>query len=227
MVMLVDLGTKHGDAITQFRQRAGRTVLSAKAVAQCKPHRCVGYERPEAAGYRERVEKQGYGFAIADLSDPVQLELLPTADIYLAWHFLEHLPDKEAAARVVHAALTRARRLAWFRLPSFEQDEDTGEGALRAIGLRFSWTHWRGHPTPWLVSDCVAAIKSWSTVNPDRLFDLTITPAAKIRHTHNVRVVPIDAPIDTNYYSPELGKKRAKAFTPGIVSEWEVIMRFK
>lgn len=224
---IVDLGTKHGEAISHFRSKAGLTVLPRKEVARCVPGQCVGYERPEAASYRKKVESRGYQFELADLSVQSNLATLPESSIYLAWHVLEHLPDKMCADRVVQTALDKAKRLAWFRLPSFEQDDDQGEGVLRKLGLRFSWTYWAGHPTAWLVSDCVASITTWEIKNPDRPFELIVKPAGYIKSTDDKRVVPISAPIDTNYYSPKLGAKpKGVAFKPFIVSEWEVIVRF-
>lgn len=224
---IVDLGTKHGEAISHFRSKAGLTVLPRNEVASCVPHLCVGFERPEAAGYRKKVESRGYGFELADLSLASDLERLPKASIYLAWHVLEHLPDKVCADRVVQAALNNAERLAWFRLPSFEQDDKQGEGVLRKHGLRFSWTHWVGHPTAWLVSDCVASIMLWQLKNPERKGDLIVKPAGYIKSTDDKRVVPINAPIDTNYYSRSLGPKpKGIEFNPFVVSEWEVIVRF-
>ena len=42
------------------------------------------------------------------------------------------------------------------------------------------------------------------------------------------RVVPIDAPVDTNKYEPALGlKPLSVVFKKPIVSEWEVVVRFK
>lgn len=224
---VVDLGTKHGDAIVQFFQRAGKSVLPQKEIAAFKPNRCIGYERKEAAKYRQIVESKGYQFDFANLADSADLTTLPTAQVYLAWHVLEHLPDKSCADRVVHAALTRSTRLAWFRLPSFEQDE-RGEGALRQHGLRFSWTHWTGHPTAWLVSDCVNSIKSWQAQNTSRVLEIIVKPALYIRDTNYHRVIPVDSPIDSDDYQPSFGPKpRRVVFNPPLVAEWEVIARFQ
>lgn len=224
---VVDLGTKRGEAIRHFLAMAGKTMLPATTVSAYKAARCVGYERPEAEAYRAKVEALGYRFQVGDLTLAETLQSLPTAEVYLAWHVLEHLPNKEFSTAVVQVALSKACRLAWFRLPSFEPDEQTGEGVLRKLGLRFTWTFWLGHPTAWLISDCRAAIKDWAKLNPDRKFDLVVKPAGYIKSTDDRRVVPISAPVDTNYYQPEFGPKPAAAFKPAIVSEWEVVVKFK
>lgn len=224
---VIDLGTKHGNAIDEFRKRAGATVLPAEEVRRFAPATCRGYERIEAEAYRPIVEAKGYQFAIANLADVTDLTRLPEAEVYLAWHVLEHLPNKACADLAVRAALTRARRLAWFRLPSFEPDTKQGEGALRQHGLRFSWTLWTGHPTAWLVEDCVNSIRGWQEENLGRTLELIVKPAAYVKHTDDWRVVPVNAPIDTNHYEPHLGPKPKRIrFNPFLVSEWEVIARF-
>jgi hypothetical protein len=153
---------------------------------------------------------------------------LPKAKAYLAWHVLEHLTDKDCAGRVVHAALTQAERIAWFRLPSFEQDCERGEGALRRHGLRFSWTRWSGHPTAWLVSDCKESIDTWKLRYPTRVFDVIVKPAAYIRDTDHRRVLPVGAAVDADIYHESFGAKPPRiVFDPPLVSEWEVVVKFR
>lgn len=234
---VVDLGTKRANAIQAFFRIAHRHCsnkgkfnpfsgleYSLKAAQQ---KNSIGYERPEAASYKKDVEAKGFKFGLLDLSVASDIEKLPVGSFYTAWHFLEHLPNKETAKLVVHTALSRARKMLWCRLPSFEQDDATGEGVLRKLGLRFTWTHWEGHPCHWLVSDCVAAMESWRQENPDRPFDVIIKPSAYMESTEDPRIVPIDTPIDTTKYEAKFGKKPSKTFDTKVISEWEVIARFK
>jgi hypothetical protein len=225
---VVDLGTKHGGALAEFLKRGNISLKDAKLFKSLSPSRCIGYEAPTMEKYRSKVESKGFAFDTADLATDEAIASLPRSQVYLAWHFLEHVPDKSWSSKLVKASLSNASRLAWFRLPSFEQDTATGEGVLRKHGLRFTWTHWKGHPTHWLVQDCKQAIAEWAEQNPTRIYELEVRPADKIRNVSNPRVVPISAPIDTNNYSVSMGPKpKLPNFNPPIVAAWEVVVRFK
>jgi hypothetical protein len=225
MFDVVDLGTKHGNAIAVFLKQAGKTQISSEFVKNLKPAKCVGFERAEGEKYRNDVTAKGFQFEIANLATIEGINQLPKSQVYLAWHFLEHLPDKSWSNKLVKVSLTNTQTLAWFRLPSFEQDEMTGEGVLRKIGLRFTWTNWIGHSSHWLVNDCVQSIKEWEKTQ-DRKFDLVIKPAGYIQSTEDKRVVPLDTPVDITAYNPKFGKKPAITFKKPIVAEWEVVVRF-
>lgn len=212
---IVDLGTKHGTAIDEF--------FNKRLFSGMRPENCIGYELSEH--YREIVQQKHYQFRIANLADDNTIAALPVAKIYLAWHFLEHVPNKDWARKLVRASLTNARYMTWFRLPSFQQDE-TGEGFLRKHGMRFTWTNWRGHPTHWLVEDCQEAIEGWAK-DVDRRFDLTIQPVSYIRSMSDSKVVPVDTPIDVTSYHVSFGPKPLNViFSQPIVSEWDVVVRF-
>ena len=233
---VVDLGTKHGNAIQTFlrlvQNRDNKKVLRVLSELNFDPSKiqknlCLGVERPEAESYRNIVEKKGYKFLTLDLSSSLALSTLPVSRVYLLWHFLEHLPDKESSKQAVQSALSQSTGLVWCRLPSFQQDDQTGEGALRKLGLRFSWTHWRGHTSFWLVEDCVNAINEWGLQNPKRKYDILVKPCDYIKDTADKRVVPIGAPIDTNEYARSQGPKSFKTFQPKLAAAWEVIVRFQ
>jgi hypothetical protein len=225
---VVDLGTKHGNAIEAFLTRAGATVLDPETVAKFKPERCVGYEREHCRDYAKIVQAKGFQFRLTNLAHDAGLERLPVSQVYLAWHLLEHLPDKIWGQKVVIAALSRTARLAWFRLSSFQPDSKNGEGVLREMGLRFTWTTWTEHASAWLVEDCLKAINLWKTQQPGREFECIVKPADYIRSVRDVRVVPINSPIDATAYNFRFGPKPRdhKLKTP-IVAAWEVIVKFK
>lgn len=234
---VVDLGTKKGNALQFFfkvvyshcnaKKKFNPFVGLETSLKELQQKNSIGYERPEAASYRKDVETKGFQFGLLDLSVASDIKKLPLGAFYTAWHFLEHLPDKKTAKVVVQEALSKAEKMLWCRLPSFEQNDETGEGVLRKLGLRFTWTNWKGHPCHWLVADCVEAIESWGAVNPDKPFDLFVKPSSWIESTDHFRVVPIDTPVDVTAYSPKFGKKPFKKFDKPIVAEWEVIARFK
>lgn len=227
---IVDLGTKHGNAISTFfnlvkKKNAIFNNLNFD-VDSLNPKLCIGFERPAAENYRSIVEGKGFNFSILDLADPLDIVKLPQGKVNLMWHFLEHLPDKATSKLVLQEALTKTSGMVWCRLPSFEPDLDTGEGVLRKLGLRFTWTHWSGHTSFWLVDDCVKAITEWGEQNPQRKFKLVIKPCEYMRDTNDKRIVPIKAPIDTQVYRPSYGKKPFKVFNPKVVSAWEVVVKF-
>lgn len=225
---IVDLGTKHGNAIDEFLKKGQQYLKRQALMSRIKRDRCVGYERPQAEKYRSIVEGKGFQFRVADLATDEAIAKLPLAEIYLAWHFLEHVPSKDWSRKLVRACLTYARHMAWFRLPSFQPDDETGEGVLREHGMRFTWTDWTGHPSHWLVEDCQKAIEEWSRDVPMRQFETIIKPAGYIKSMEDHRVVPIDTPVDVNKYEPKYGPKpKGVKFKQPIVSEWEVIVRFK
>jgi len=232
---VVDLGTKHGNAITTFlsvaKNKAKQKVIPQLAavnfnVKELKPSNCVGIERPQAESYRDIVEKKGYKFSTLDLSSKTSLDKLPKGKAYLLWHFLEHLPNKQTSQVVLQKALDQATGLVWCRLPSFQQDNETGEGVLRQLGLRFTWTHWTGHTCPWLVEDCVDTIKNWQKANKDRSSVIVVKPCEYMIDTNDNRIVPISAPIDVQKYDKSMGKKPFKKFDNKVVSAWEVVTIF-
>lgn len=227
---IVDLGTKEGNAIDVFLKTAGKHYMTQAGINSYKRERCVGFERAEGRKYESAVRRKGFQFRVADLATEEGVAALPVSDVYLAWHFLEHLPNKAWSKRLVHASLSKAKTMAWFRLPSFEQDMETGEGVLRKHGMRFTWTNWHGHPSHWLVDDCRKAIESWCEASDSSVnhYTLIIKPAGYIRDMSDKRVVPIASPVDTSKYHPSLGSKPLSiSFDKPLVAEWEVIVRFK
>ena len=226
---VVDLGTKHGNAIDSFFRYAANAGLPAEQLAGFQKSRCVGYEREQAAEYRSIVETKGYQFRLANLTMEANLNDLPTADVYLLWHFLEHLPTKLESQRVLLAALARTRTMVWLKLPSFQPDAYNGEGVLRDRGLRFTWTEWTGHPTPWLLQDCQKTLELWQTQAADRSYSTLVRPARVIEYSDNRHVVPINAPVDTLKYDPRHGPKPDPPirFPRRVVAEWDVIIHFQ
>jgi hypothetical protein len=226
---VVDLGTKQGNAMDVFLKTAGSHYLKQSTIDSFDRKKCVGFERPEGRKYQSEVARKGFQFKVANLATDEGVASLPESKVYLAWHFLEHLPNKAWSKRLVQAALAKSKVMAWFRLPSFEQDDMNGEGVLRKHGMRFTWTNWIGHPSHWLVSDCQQAIEEWCErpQSTTERYTLTIKPAGYIRDMRDPRVVPINAPVDTNKYHPSFGSKPLSVvFDRPIVAEWEVIVRF-
>lgn len=212
---VVDLGTKHGGALDEFR--AVGHEFFGDAARGVPPGDCLGVDLK--ADYRRRVEAKGYRFDAFDVvREPGRV---PPADFVLLWDFLEHLPDVDAASATLRVALDRARVGVWLRMPSFEQDEG-GEAPLRRLGLRFAWTRWHGHPTAYLVEHARSVLLAHPRV--DRF---KVKPGARVETTDDPRVVPEGAPVDTVRYSEGLGPKPAHRLAVPLVIQWEVLAWLK
>lgn len=216
---VVDLGTKLGHAIGEFCKKG--SLYFGDEISQIRPDQCLGIDLQDK--YRNDVVGQGYRFMVMDVTQDGALDALPEADYYLAWDFLEHLPSKEWSDALVKVMLHKARKGVWCRMPSFEQDETTGEGALKKLGLRFAWTHWHGHPSHYLVEECVTAMNQYKLEQNRGSIAVKVRPGKRVRATDDKHVVPIDSPIDTVKYEPKLGHRPYQKFDPPLVGQWEVI----
>lgn len=219
-INVVDLGCKLGSALTEFRKRGHH--YYGDQVRSIKVDECLGVDMQ--GRFKRDLEEQGYWFLSMDVTCGDALQELPEADFYLAWDFLEHLPDKGWATRVIEHMLSHARRGVWIRMPSFEQDAVTGEGALTALGLRFAWTKWHGHPTPLLVTDVVDVVNRYKATTGRNAITLRIKDGKRVRSTADPCVVPADAPVDTVKYREDLGIKPVQNFNPPLVGQWEVVI---
>lgn len=208
---VVDLGTKKAGALDVFRKHGGMYFDDL----DCPAAACLGVD--SNAEYANEVKSKGYTFSAANITAC----RWPTADFFLAFDFLEHMEDKEQSDAVLYLMLSNAKRGVWLKMPSFEQDE-TGEEQLRKHGLRFTWSLWHGHPSHYLVGDAMRVIKEHC-------------PDARVKHKHqriikNSRskfVVPVNAPIDTNEYTEELGSKPDVNFHPHVIGCNELIVHLE
>ncbi len=217
---VVDLGTKLGNSIGEFRKKGH--IYFGDEINRITPDECLGIDRQNK--YENDVVGQGYHFAALDVTTEDAFDKMPEADYYLAWDFLEHLPDKQWSDHLVKVMLHKARKGVWCRMPSFEQDESTGEGALKALGLRFAWSNWHGHPSHYLITECVEAINAYKLTTNRGSISVKVKPGRRVRGTDDINVIPIDSPIDTVKYSPKLGHKNIRKFDPPLVAQWEVLV---
>jgi hypothetical protein len=212
---VVDLGTKLGTAIDVFLKRGA--MYYGEPVGKISKAECLGVDLADK--YQKDVEKRGYQFKAMDVLKDFNY---PVADYYLAWDFLEHLPSIEDSNNVLAAMLDHAIKGVWLKMPSFEQDNQ-GEGQLRKHGLRFTWTHWHGHPSFYKVDDATAVINR-------------VCAGCRIKHktqriirdSSSEFVVPIDAPVDTTKYNlKEHGPKPSVVFDPPVIGCHELIVNME
>jgi len=128
----VDLGAKKAGALMVARKRG-----PSRGLPEAAKRDCLAVER--LPRYRQFVEKAGYRFVQADVLGDF---LWPWADVYLAFNFLEHLPDLDASQSVLANMFRRSRRCVWLLLPSFEEE---ALARLRKLGYEFPWVCWPNH----------------------------------------------------------------------------------
>jgi hypothetical protein len=215
--VLVSLGCGLGNTFLEFI-RTGAPYFG-EDVRMIRPAECLGIDRNYH--FHDDLVNRNLQFLQLDLLE-CDLAVLPAADYYMAWNYLHaNLPDKEWMAAVVETMIHKARKGVWLRIPSFEQDEATGELALKEFGLRFAWTkRW----SPYLLHDLVTAINAYKVKTKRGSLRLKIKPAARVRTSQEPCVVPENAPLDATEYHPSMGERRVTPFDPPLVSQWDVVV---
>ena len=213
---VVDLGTRIGSTLFLFLQRGGKFFPPHRDfISKIQPSECLGVDMEEVC--RDDLESFGASFECCDLSEAASLEELPEADFYLASKFLHHLPATEVMDNLVRAMLSKSRQGVWLRLLSFEDDSQTGEGVLLDEDLRFGWSK---KYLPYLCKDVVSLV-------PRDLFNLSLNPARRIRHTNDFRVLPVSADDDKEEYENVMGHKPQIKLVPPVVAEWDLFIERK
>jgi SAM-dependent methyltransferase len=92
-----------------------------------------------------RTREAGYDVLLADAAD---LGVANVVRFVSMLDFLEHLPDRETAKKIISQAARAATDFIFIRHPSFDGEEFATER-----GVRQYWWNWRGHPNHLQVSD--------------------------------------------------------------------------
>lgn len=199
---LVDLGTKKAGAIDLYRRVYNNYRLP-------EIERFIGVDMKSE--YKEEVEGKGYEFIEADiLADDYKWI---DADVYLGFDFLEHLPSIEVSKQVLKKMIEHSK-FVWLKMPSFEY-----EPQLEDLGLRLSWTYWKGHPSYFKIQHVKEILMDVGIVHID------YKPLNILQSTDSDFIVPVDAPIDTHNYSKELGDKKIVNLNPPVVGHHSIIIR--
>jgi hypothetical protein len=208
---VVDLGAKKGGAVALFL-KSGRNYFGAGLDAVV-PRGCLCIESNKK--YRAEVERRGYTFWRADV---LEVEEFPRADYYIAWNFLEHLPNRDASKDVLRRALVAAVVGVSLLLPSFES-----EPQLERADLQFVWTRWTGHPSYFTVSDAVAVIEEFPEWSPQ------IRSSGEVGSSESPLLIPrpkLDADgWDEQRYDPKMGPKPLVMFDPPVTTRWVIDIR--
>lgn len=217
---VVDLGTNLGNAIGEFLKRGKQHFTDLEEI---RPEECLGVDKQ--GRFQSDLIQRGYNFSEADLTT-IDLSALPEADYYLAWDFLEYLPDTDWSAAVLQVMLHKSRRGLWLKMPSFEATGLSSEKTLKDLDLRFAWTTWPCNTSHFTLLKMAEAISAYKQESGRELADVMVQASKKVLASGDPWVVPASAPIDTHKYSPTLGLKPSVKFNPPLVAQWDVIVKF-
>lgn len=132
--------------------------------------------------------------------DAITLDLLTLPDRPLVrfvtmMHFLEHLPGRGDAQRMVAKAIRVSTHFVFIRQPWFDSD-----GALLERGLKLYWSDWRGHPNK------MTSLDFHSILSPEleagRIRGFSILGRRSIADSGHPALLPVSAPIDQHRYDP-------------------------
>lgn len=124
-------------------------------------------------------------------------------------NFLEHLPDEEAAAKMVKMAAQVATDFVYIVHPSFDD-----EAYLRAVGFKQYWHDWTGHPTHLLFSDLVRMLREAGVRN------LEVEYSGPANDSSHPSILPVAAPRDQHDYDKSLhGPKEHVQFAKPVFSQ--------
>lgn len=193
----LDLGSKKGGSIQYCQKR-----FSAKGIGIDinEDHVKVGL----AAGYD--MIKQ----------DILKLDIDHKFKFVSALDFLEHLPNIEAAERIVKKMSELASDYLFIRHPSFDDIE-----YLESNELKITWTDWEGH---------TAMMRAYDYANMFRKLGLNqycFLYRKDLVDSSNEFVVPLKAPVNTLKYSKDLGPKKRLKFSKKVYSQIDIFVALK
>jgi len=218
---VVDLGCGLGGHFTEFVKTGGLHFPDDREIGIIQPKDCLGVDKQSR--FQGDVEGQGFNFMCMDVTEDQALMELPDADYYLVWDFLHHLPDQNWVAGIVQTAIHRARKGVWIRMLSFEDDMMTGEGRLKALGLRFAWSKWPVTKT--LMVDMLSIINEYKMQTSRNSVAAKPKPGDRVRATGDPNVVPENAAATVKKYDlTAQGPKVEERFDPPLVAKWEIIV---
>ncbi len=197
VVEFLDLGCSTGKSYEYIRKATGLRIgisldTDAAKVAECR-----------------KVNDLSFVFDVTSL--PRSIGTVSSA--YLI-HFLEHIPNPEAAIEILRAAVYAARDFVLIRQPYFDHDDE-----LRGLGLKTYWSDWSGHKNP-MKSAQIAALADDPLVSRLRIFGID-----RITGSEHPAVLPLTTLPDQHDYTAEKhGPKPKAAFTGPCFREMLVVL---
>ena len=209
---VIDIGTKQGISIATFLRKVNKFFPSYEHSLSAKD--CLGIDVDEL--YRHDLEGQGFSFTCGDITDSTFRGTLPSPEFFLVCNILHHFPSRRIVEELLLYVLDRAQYGVWFRLKSFETDNENGEGVLLEHGLRFSWSE--NHIT----YSCVEVFQVIRECCPKAT--IRIEPGKFIRHTKDTRVVPKETTSNAFYYDASMGPKEHISLSKPVVCDWDIFV---
>jgi hypothetical protein len=108
-------------------------------------------------------------------------------------HFLEHLNSVSDARKMIIKAINISKDFVLIRQPWFDAD-----GLLLQHGLKFYWSHWRGHQNRMSVLDFYVILSS--ELAAGRVQSFQIYGRGPIKSSADSCFIPLEAPIDQHHY---------------------------
>jgi hypothetical protein len=132
-------------------------------------------------------------------------------------HFLEHLHGVAEAAKMIKKSIAVSRQFVFIRQPWFDSDGD-----LMQLGLKFYWSHWRGHRNK------MTSLDFYSILNDERLagriHGFSLYGRGKVCNSHHPALIPLECPADQHAYDARLhGEKQP--FDLPFVAFKEILVR--
>ena len=143
-------------------------------------------------------------------------DLAPFADnacrVISMVHFLEHLPTFTYVDQVIAEAARTASETIFVRGPCFHDDY------LAAKGLRFCWSHWRGHPTHVEAADVECALRRAGVV------ELTTTYLMPVTSSDDDCVHSLQSAVDRFAYDASVDPPKPKNVPlVGLYQQFEIV----
>ena len=122
-------------------------------------------------------------------------------------HFLEHLFTIEDARKMIAKAISVARHCVVIRQPWFDSDGD-----LLRHGLKFYWSHWRGHRNKMTSLDFHSILSA--ELARGRIAGFGIHGRGPVGSSDHTTLLPLDAPMDQHHYDEALHGPKPKVDLP-------------
>lgn len=128
------------------------------------------------------------------------------------FHFLEHLPGRDAAEAVLRKACIASRDYVVVRQPFFGADEE-----LLRYGLKLAWSTWSTHKNPMTTLDFFKTLEKFRAEGLIQSY--RIGYAIPIPDTGNDQILPFDAPGEALFYDGKQHEPKPVLLLNGIYRE--------
>lgn len=162
----------------------------------------------------QRARANGHDAIIANILDiPAEKKV---GFVSMA-HFLEHLSSVGDARAIIGKAISVSRNFVLIRQPWFDSD-----GELLQVGLKFFWSHWRGHRNKMTTLDFYSLLAA--EVQKKTIKGFSIYGRREVKDSTHAALIPLTSPIDQFKYDSALHGAK-EAFPLPFSSYEEIIVK--